>query len=73
MHLPSIFSIHGRDAAVRIGELLKKYADHPIDLADASLIWAAEQTGISSIVTTDGDFEIHRIRMQRFHCVMPLL
>jgi uncharacterized protein len=68
---PSWQIVELRDAA-RIGELLKKYADRPIDLADASLIWAAEQTGVTSIVTTDRDFEIYRIRMQRFHCVMPL-
>ena len=34
------------DAGGRIHDLMKKYADRPMDLADASLVWAAEHTGI---------------------------
>lgn len=48
----------------RIGELMRKYFDRPMDFADASLIWAAEETGAREILTTDRDFEIYRTRTQ---------
>jgi len=35
-----------RNAAGRIRQLMRKYADRPMDLADASLVWAAEATGV---------------------------
>lgn len=55
----------------RISELLIKYADRPMDFADASLVWAAEQTGAREILTTDQDFEIYRTRTQhRFERVL---
>jgi len=34
------------EAASRLRELMLKYADRPMDLADASMVWAAEQTGL---------------------------
>jgi len=46
----------------RMAELMRKYADRPMDFADASLVWAAEETGAREILTTDGDFEIYRTR-----------
>lgn len=50
-------------AAPRVRELMLKYADRPMDLADASTIWAAEQTGARRILTTDRtDFEIYRTK-----------
>jgi len=55
----------------RISELLTKYADRPMDFADASLVWAAEQTGAREILTTDQDFDIYRTRTQhRFERVL---
>ena len=48
----------------RIAELMRKYADRPMDFADASLVWAAELTGAREILTTDRDFEIYRTRSQ---------
>lgn len=44
----------------RIIELTKKYRDTPIDLADASLIVAAETTGIREIASIDSDFYVYR-------------
>ena len=56
----------------RLRELLLKYADRPMDLADASMIWAAEQTGIRRILTTDRtDFEIYRTRSGQRLEVLP--
>ena len=59
-------------AAPRLRELMLKYADRPMDLADASMVWAAEQTGLRQILTTDRtDFEIYRTKTgQRFE-ILP--
>ena len=53
------------DGLARIGELMRKYLDRPMDFADASLVWVAEQTGVLEILTTDRDFEIYRTRALR--------
>lgn len=45
----------------RIVELVKKYKDLPMDFADATLVVAAEQTGIKNIVSIDSDFDIYRL------------
>jgi predicted nucleic acid-binding protein len=45
----------------RIIELTKKYADRPMDFADATLINAAEKTGLKSIISLDANFEIYRL------------
>ena len=40
----------------------EKYLDLPMDLADASLIWVAQQTGILDILTIDlKDFSVYRL------------
>ena len=59
-------------AAPRMRDLMLKYADRPMDLADASMVWAAEQTGFRNILTTDRtDFEIYRTESgQRFE-ILP--
>ena len=45
----------------RIRELLKKYADLPMDLADASLVILAEELGHGRILSTDQrDFHTYR-------------
>ena len=65
--------ILGMDGAVpRIVELLRKYADRPMDLADASMLWAAEQTGTTRILTADrADFEIYWTKAGRKFEVLP--
>lgn len=51
-------------ALFRAFELMKRYADHPMDLADASLITAAERLKTRRILTIDrDDFETYRIKM----------
>lgn len=40
--------------------LLKKYADVPMDLADACLVDLATQVGSGRILTLDGDFKVFR-------------
>lgn len=47
----------------RAFELMERYADHPMDLADASLVAAAESTAERRIFTLDRrDFTSYRIR-----------
>ena len=41
-------------------KLIRKYADVPMDLADATLMLYAEETGINEIATIDNDFNIYR-------------
>ena len=45
----------------RIIELTKKYSDQPMDFADATLVIAAERTGIKKILSIDSDFDIYRL------------
>jgi predicted nucleic acid-binding protein len=45
----------------RIAELTSKYADLPMDFADATLVVASEKTGIREIVSLDKDFDIYRL------------
>jgi predicted nucleic acid-binding protein len=48
-------------AAPRLAELVQKYADCPMDFADACLVCLAEQTRDCRIVTVDRtDFSVYR-------------
>ena len=52
-------------------ELMELYADHPMDLADASLIVAAEASGTRKVFTIDRkDFGTYRV--QRGHRHFPV-
>ena len=50
-----------QDAYDRILELMARYRDRPMDLADATLVLAAENTGYRQILTLDSDFLFYRI------------
>jgi len=41
-------------------ELMEQYRDRPMDLADASLVAAAEASGDKRIFTIDSDFYIYQ-------------
>src|SRR5690606_10822054 len=41
--------------------LFEKYGDLPVDLADATLLVAAESLGINNIISLDSDFNVYRI------------
>jgi len=45
----------------RLLALMEQYRDRPMDLADASLVLLAEQTGYREIFTIDSDFLFYRI------------
>jgi predicted nucleic acid-binding protein len=52
-----------RTAVGRAFELMEQYSDHPMDLADASLVVAAEDLETRKIFTIDRrDFETYRLR-----------
>ena len=56
----------------RIRELLRKYADRPMDLADAALIRIAEREGIRKIFTVDErDFAVYRIHGRIRPSIIP--
>lgn len=46
----------------RMADLMSRYADRPMDFADASLVAVAERLGLNRIVTLDRtDFSIYRL------------
>jgi predicted nucleic acid-binding protein len=60
-----------RSTLTRAFELMELYADHPMDLADASLVVAAETLGTRKVFTADRkDFETYRVR--RGHRNLPM-
>jgi predicted nucleic acid-binding protein len=63
-----IFAL-GPEHLPRIGELVRKYRDLPMDLADASLVILAEQRKSGRILSTDRrDFGAYRWKNRRpFH------
>ena len=44
----------------RMRELMEKYQDTPMDLADASIVAVAESLSIRDVFTLDSDFRIYR-------------
>ena len=57
-----------RASLTRSFELMEVDADHPMDLADASLITAAEALGTAKVFTIDrNDFERYRVRRGHRH------
>jgi hypothetical protein len=54
--------------APRIGELMRKYRDLPMDLADAALVRVAEREKLRRVFTLDRrDFSLYRpLRLGRF-------
>ncbi|HEY7549393.1 MAG TPA: PIN domain-containing protein [Hyphomicrobiaceae bacterium] len=51
--------------------LMLKYADRPMDFADATLVRLAEREGLTTILTVDRDFEVYRIGGRRAFRVLP--
>ncbi len=49
------------DDYIRLLDLMEQYRDRPMDLADATLVLAAEKTRYRQILTLDSDFLFYRI------------
>ena len=63
-----------RPSLTRAFELMEVYADHPMDLADASLIVAAEALQTRRVFTVDRkDFETYRVRRGHRHYPLDVL
>lgn len=60
------------DERARMRVLMEKYKDKPMDLADASLVAAAEVLKVSKIFTLDRrDFEVYRIYDKKPFEIVP--
>lgn len=64
----------GADSLDRAFELMDDYADRPMDLADASLVVAAEVLGTRRIFTLDrNDFDTYRVKRGHRHYAFDVL
>lgn len=62
----------GADDVPRIRELMWKYRDRPMDLADAALVRLAERERITTVFTVDrADFEVYRLPGRRRFKIIP--
>jgi uncharacterized protein len=67
-HIRGLMTISALDLADLPGlsVLVRKYADRPMDLADASLVWLANKTDLTDIITIDrADFSVYRTRKRK--------
>ena len=55
----------------RAHTLMGKYADLPMDLADATLVALAESLNVTRIFTLESDFRVYRFRGRRSFEVVP--
>lgn len=60
------------DDVPRLRELMAKYRDLPMDLADAALVHVAERDGYRRILTIDRrDFEVYRVAGRERFTILP--
>lgn len=71
--MDGLVAIHesGLAERARMRELMSKYKDTPMDLADASLVAAAEVLGIRRIFTVDSDFIVYRLPGKQSFEIVP--
>lgn len=62
----------GPEDVPRLQELMARYRDQRMDLADAALVRAAERDGLDRVFTVDRrDFEVYRIGKRKAFRIMP--
>lgn len=62
----------GPEAAPWLGRFLRRYEDAGAQLADAALMYLAEQHGIATVFTLDRrDFSVYRLRRNRSLRIIP--
>lgn len=68
-----ILALHfsNEDEQARMQVLMEQYRDLPMDLADASLVAAAETLNQKRIFTLDRDFQIYRFKENQPFDVVP--
>lgn len=60
------------DSLKKTKSLMKKYADLPMDFADATLVGLATETGIHHVVTFDKkDFSIYKLLKKKSFTIAP--
>lgn len=64
------YSLTENDIA-RMRELMEKYQDTPMDLADASLVAAAETLSLKRVFTLDSDFYVYRLQNRATFEIVP--
>jgi predicted nucleic acid-binding protein len=68
---PRLLSLDHRDIG-RLKQLMWKYRDRPMDLADAALVRAAEREKLDAVFTIDrADFEIYRLPNRKRFRILP--
>ena len=55
----------------RAAQLMLKYRDLPMALADATLVAMAETLEVSTVFTLDRDFEVYRLNGRRPFKILP--
>lgn len=55
----------------RMPELMEKYADLPMDFADASLVAVSERLKLRTVFTLDGHFRVYRPRHTASFEIIP--
>lgn len=69
---PILLAPLGDDDVSRLRELMGKYRDLPMDLADAALVHVAERDGYRRIFTLDRrDFEVYRVAGRERLTLLP--
>lgn len=69
----NVWFCHNQSLA-RMFELMVQYADQPMDLADASIVAAAEDLKTQQVFTIDRrDFETYRIRRGHHHIYFEIV
>jgi uncharacterized protein len=59
------------ESAGRMAKLMERYADRPMDLADAALVALAEELNTKRIFTLDADFSIYRLHDRAHFELLP--
>jgi hypothetical protein len=61
-----------RSDVPRMRELMEKYGDLPMDMADAALVHVAEREGLQRILTLDQrDFSVYRLARRGAFKLLP--
>lgn len=60
-----------RESTTRAARLMERYADRPMDLADATLVALAEERRRKRIFTLDSDFHVYRLHGRGRFDVIP--
>lgn len=66
-----LFADLDADQTVRCRGLMAKYADLPMDLADATLVCVAEREKVRDVFTFDSDFTVYRLAGGKQFRVIP--